>query len=94
MTMAWISISLVLGLWPAMLAYYTLLTAVVRRRPWLAVRALAIALFYVPRFLRQRSPISQKEFERWRRVRDEYQRAYLQRTGRWRWYHDIFPAAG
>ncbi|HYR57889.1 MAG TPA: glycosyltransferase [Chthoniobacteraceae bacterium] len=84
----------VLWLWPAMLAYYTLLTALVRKRPWLAIRALGIALSHVPIFLRRRSPIPQKEFERWRRVRDEYQRAYLQRTGRWRWHHQLFPAVG
>jgi hypothetical protein len=77
-----------------MLAYYTLLTATVRRRPWLALRALALSISYVPTFLRRRAPLSPKEFARWRRVRDEYQREYLQRTGRWRWYHERFPAAG
>ena len=84
----------VLWLYPLMLAYYTLLTAVVRRRPFLAVKALFVALFYLPTFLRRRAPLSVAEFERWRAVRDRYQREYLQRTGRWRWYHDLFPAAG
>jgi GT2 family glycosyltransferase len=84
----------VLWLWPAMLVYYTLLTAFVRRRPWLAVRAALVSLSYVPAFLRRRSAMPAKEFERWRRVRDQYQREYLQRTGRWRWYHDLLPAAG
>ncbi len=80
--------------WPMMLAYYTLLTAVVRRRPWLAARAACLSICYVPRFLRGRSALSRREFARWRRVRNEYQRDYLQRTGRWRWYHELFPAAG
>lgn len=84
----------VLWLWPVMLTYYTLQTALVRRRPFLALRALAIALWFVPRFLRRRAPISRGDFQRWRRVRDEYQRAYLQRTGRWRRVHGLFPAAG
>jgi GT2 family glycosyltransferase len=84
----------VLWLWPMMLAYYTLLTATVRRRPWLALRALCLSASYVPTFLRRRGALPAKEFERWQRVRNQYQREYLQRTGRWRWYHDLFPAAG
>ena len=33
-------------------------------------------------------------FDRWQNVRNEYQREYLQRTGRWRWYHKLMPATG
>jgi len=84
----------VLWLYPLMLAYYTVLTATVRRRPFLAVKALLTALWLVPTFLRRRAPLPAAEFARWRAVRDRYQREYLQRTGRWRWYHDLFPAAG
>lgn len=80
--------------WPLMLAFYTAQVAVARRRPLLAVRALLLSLWYAPRFLRQRAPLPRREFRRWRRVRGAYQRAYLQRTGRWRWYHALLPATG
>ena len=80
--------------WPAMLCFYTARTALVRGRPGLALKALAFSLSLVPKFLRARAPLSAEEFARWRAVRDRYQREYLQRTGRWRWYHRLLPAAG
>ncbi len=87
-------LSSALVLWPAMLCFYTAQTALLRRRPWLALRALALSLRFVPTFLRRRAPLSREAFERWRNVRNEYQREYLQRTGRWRWYHKLMPATG
>lgn len=82
-------------LWyPLMLAYYTAQAAIARRRPLLALRALLLALSYVPTFLRRRAPLDRANFERWREVRNRYQRDYLQRTGRWRRYHAWLPAAG
>lgn len=83
-----------LKLYPLMLAYYTAQTAILRRRPWLAFTALLLALKLIPTFLRRRAPISAEAFERWRTVRNEYQREYLQRTGRWKWYHKLMPATG
>jgi GT2 family glycosyltransferase len=81
-------------LWPMMLAFYIAQTAFLRRRPLLALKALALSLRHVPLFLRQRAPLSPEAFARWREVRDSYQREYLQRTGRWRWYHKLMPASG
>ena len=81
-------------LWPAMLCFYFAQTAILRRRPRLALKALAIGLYFVPIFLRRRLPISPENFARWQQVRNEYQREYLQRTGRWRWYHKLMPATG
>ena len=81
-------------MWPAMLCFYTAQTAILRRRPVLALRALLLALRHVPVFLRRRAPLTPEAFARWRSVRAEYQREYLQRTGRWRWYHKLMPATG
>ena len=81
-------------LWPAMLCFYTAQTAILRQRPGLALKALAHSLRLLPTFLRRRAPLSDEAFARWRSVRDEYQREYLQRTGRWKWYHKLLPAAG
>lgn len=84
----------VLWLWPIMQVYYALQVAIPRRRPGLALKALGLALLYLPKFLSKRSAMPREEFLRWRRVRNAYQRSYLQRTGRWRWYHALLPAAG
>ncbi len=83
-----------LKLYPLMLAYYFAQTAILRRRPRLALKALGLALRLIPTFLRRRAPLSDEAFARWRNVRDEYQREYLQRTGRWKWYHKLLPATG
>jgi GT2 family glycosyltransferase len=87
-------LSAALVFWPTMLLFYTARTALIRGRPWLALKALALSLYFLPKFLRSRAPIRREEFARWRAVRDQYQREYLQRTGRWRWYHKLLPAAG
>jgi hypothetical protein len=84
----------VLFWYPLMLVYSTAHTAIARRRPLLAVRALLLALWFVPTFLHRRAPLDRANFKRWREVRNRYQREYLQRTGRWRGYHEWFPAAG
>jgi GT2 family glycosyltransferase len=83
-----------LVLWPAMLVFYTAQTALLRRRPCVAAKALVLALRLAPVFLRRRAPISCEAFARWRSVRDAYQREYLQRVGKWRWYHRLMPATG
>jgi GT2 family glycosyltransferase len=84
----------VLFWWPVMLAFYTAQVAVARRRPFLALKSLLVAFRYIPAFLRRRAPLSPENFERWRQVRQQYQREYLQRTGRWRWFHEWLPATG
>lgn len=80
--------------YPTMLAYYALQVAVMRRRPLVALRAVGIALSMLPCFLRQRAPIPRREYQRWRATRVAQQRGYLQRLGRWRWYHEVLPAVG
>ena len=84
----------VLFWWPMMLAYYTAQVAIARRRPLLALKSFFMALSHVPIFLRRRAPLDHENFARWRAVRQQYQREYLQRTHRWRWYHEWLPAAG
>jgi GT2 family glycosyltransferase len=80
--------------YPTMLAFYTLQTALLRRRPLVALRAFCIALAMLPTFLRRRAAIPRPEYRRWRAVRAAQQRAYLQRLGRWRWWHEVLPAVG
>ena len=80
--------------YPALLAYYTAQVAVLRRRPGVAVKGMLVALRLLPKFLRERNPIPVSQYQRWRAVRGEQQRTYLQRTGRWRWYHEVLPALG
>lgn len=82
-------------LWyPVLLAYYTLQVAITRRRPLVALHALSIALRMLPIFLKRRAPIPRREYRRWRATRQAQQRAYLQRCGRWAWYHSVLPAVG
>ena len=84
----------VLFWYPALLAYYTAQVAVLRRRPGVAVKGMLVALRLLPKFLRERNPIPVSQYQLWRAVRGEQQRTYLQRTGRWRWYHEVLPALG
>ena len=84
----------VLWWYPTMLVFYTLQVALLRGRPLLAVKALGIALCMLPTFLRQRAAISRNDYRRWRATRAAQQRDYLQRVGRWRWYHELLPAVG
>ena len=84
----------VLFWWPMMLVFYTLQVAVARGRPLLALKGFALALWHVPRFLRARSPIPTAHYRRWRATRAKTQREYLQRVGRWQWYHRFMPAIG
>ncbi len=84
----------VLFWYPAMLLYYIAQVAILRRRPGVALRGLAIALRLLPKFVQQRAPISRLHYRHWRAVRSRQQRDYLQRIGRWRWYHEVLPALG
>jgi hypothetical protein len=77
-----------------MMLFYSFQVAVLRRRPLLALKALCVSLSFVPRFLRNRAPISRADYRRWRATRASTQREYLLRRGRWRWYHQYFPALG
>jgi GT2 family glycosyltransferase len=80
--------------WLVMTLFYSFQVAVLRRRPCLALKALCVSLSFVPRFLRNRAPISRADYRRWRATRASTQREYLLRRGRWRWYHEYFPALG
>ncbi len=70
---------------PDVLAWYPLLLGadilkvLARRRPMVAVRGALAALWWFPRFLSERRPISRRDFARWMKTRREYQRGTLKR---------------
>ena len=84
----------VLFWYPILTAFYIIQVALLRRRPLLAVTAGLKAISLLPAFIRRRSPIPRKEYKRWLAIRDSYNKEYLARVGRWRWYHRLFPAIG
>jgi GT2 family glycosyltransferase len=84
----------VLWWYPLLTVGYSLQLAFGRRRPWLALKGLAIAAGLFPAFLRARRPISRTHLRRWFATRADFNRHYLQRVGRWRWYHAYVPAIG
>jgi GT2 family glycosyltransferase len=84
----------VLFWYPMLQLFYFLQVLILRRRPIVALKGLAIALWMIPSFLRNRNPISHEAYARWREVRQKVNTDYLRRTGRWKWYHSWLPAAG
>jgi GT2 family glycosyltransferase len=80
--------------YPMLTAFYIIQVALLRRRPLLAVTAGLKAISLLPAFIRRRLPIPRKEYRRWLATRASYNKEYLTRTGRWRWYHRLFPALG
>jgi GT2 family glycosyltransferase len=82
-------------LWyPILWVAYFFQVAVLRRRPWIALKGMVIGLQFIPKFLRARKPISRAHLQRWFATRAEFNYAYLHRVGRWRWYHRFLPAMG
>ena len=80
--------------YPVLTSFYILQVALIRGRPLLAATAAVKAISLLPAFIQRRSPIPRKEYKRWLATRATYNKAYLQRTGRWRWYHRLFAAIG
>jgi glycosyltransferase involved in cell wall biosynthesis len=80
--------------YPILTVFYILQVALLRRRPLLSAAAGLKAVLLFPALLRQRSPIPRKEYKRWLSTRAHYNKEYLKRTGRWRWYHRLLPAVG
>jgi glycosyltransferase involved in cell wall biosynthesis len=70
---------------PDVLAWYPLLLGadalkvVAKRRPFVAIRGALAALWWFPRFLSERRPISRHDFARWMNTRREYQQGTLRR---------------
>ena len=66
------------GVVPA-LAGGDVLKVLAKRRPFVAIRGAFAALWWFPRFLSERRPISRHDFARWMDTRREYQRGTLRR---------------
>ena len=70
----------VLFWYPLMLTWTFVKTALLRRRPIVALLGLLRALLWIPAFLRERRPIARCDFQRWIKTRKEYQRGTYERV--------------
>ncbi|WYL93328.1 MAG: hypothetical protein HEQ35_05175 [Gloeotrichia echinulata IR180] len=75
-----------------LLTFYTLQTAVARRKPIFAITTFFKALTFFPIFIRNRQSMSQENALRWLNTRAEYQEKYYKRINQWTWFRKYIPA--